>query len=76
MVTADIGEVLFEVIIFGSILTILASGFSLIYGVGKVLNLAHGAFYVLTAYLIFWILESSMIPNIFRAIWNSEIIAL
>jgi branched-chain amino acid transport system permease protein len=47
-----------EVIIFGTVqgalLALLALGFSLVYGVGGVLNLAHGAFYLMTAYIIFW----------------------
>ncbi|UCE09359.1 MAG: branched-chain amino acid ABC transporter permease [Candidatus Thorarchaeota archaeon] len=47
-----------EVIIFGTVqgalLALLALGFSLVYGVGGVLNLAHGAFYLITAYIIFW----------------------
>jgi branched-chain amino acid transport system permease protein len=29
-------------------------GFSLVYGVGGVLNLAHGAFFLITAYMIYW----------------------
>ncbi|SEJ49440.1 branched-chain amino acid transport system permease protein [Deinococcus reticulitermitis] len=36
---------------FGSLLFLLSAGFSLIFGVAKVANLAHGAFYVLAAYI-------------------------
>ena len=36
---------------WGMLLFLLASGFSLIFGVGRVANLAHGAFYVVSAYL-------------------------
>ena len=47
-----------EILIFGTVqgalLALLAIGFSLVYGVGGILNLAHGAFYVITAYVIFW----------------------
>ncbi|MCK5238740.1 MAG: branched-chain amino acid ABC transporter permease [Candidatus Thorarchaeota archaeon] len=47
-----------EILIFGTIqgalLALLALGFSLVYGVGGLLNLAHGAFYLMTAYMIFW----------------------
>src|ERR1700680_1074411 len=35
------------------LLFLLASGFSLIYGVGRVANLAHGTFYMLGAYVGF-----------------------
>ena len=36
---------------FGMLLFLLSAGFSLIFGVAKVANLAHGAFYVISAYL-------------------------
>ncbi len=36
---------------FGMLLFLLSAGFSLIFGVAKVANLAHGAFYVLSAYI-------------------------
>lgn len=38
----------------GSIYALLAIGFSLVYGVGGILNQAHGAFYVITMYLFYW----------------------
>lgn len=54
-----------EILIFGTmkgaLLALLALGFSLVYGVGGLLNLAHGAFFLVTAYIVFWtvtILES------------------
>jgi branched-chain amino acid transport system permease protein len=43
--------------VFGSILALLSSGYSLVYGVGGVINLAHGAFYLLSVYMIFWFIE-------------------
>jgi len=49
-------------LVFGSILALLSSGFSLVYGVGGVLNLAHGAFYLLTAYIIFWFVDGGILP--------------
>jgi branched-chain amino acid transport system permease protein len=36
---------------FAMLLFLLASGFSLIYGVGRIANLAHGTFYMLGAYI-------------------------
>jgi branched-chain amino acid transport system permease protein len=48
-----------EIILFGAVqgayLSLLAMGFSLVYGVGGVLNLAHGAFYLLATYIFFWL---------------------
>ena len=55
-----IEELIEEILIYGtvqgSLLALLALGFSLVYGVGGILNLAHGAFYLITAYVIYWIL--------------------
>ncbi|MFX0105254.1 MAG: branched-chain amino acid ABC transporter permease [Candidatus Hodarchaeota archaeon] len=46
-----------EIFISGSvlalILTLISLGYSLVYGVGHVINLSHGMFYFLTGYLIF-----------------------
>ncbi len=46
-----------ELLIFGTVqgavLALLALGFSLVYGVGGVLNLAHGGFYLLTCYILY-----------------------
>lgn len=51
-------DVLLDFLIFGtiqgSIYALLAIGFSLVYGVGGILNQAHGAFYVITMYLFYW----------------------
>lgn len=51
-------DVILEFLIFGtiqgSIYALLAIGFSLVYGVGGILNQAHGAFYVITMYLFYW----------------------
>jgi branched-chain amino acid transport system permease protein len=38
----------------GSVYALLAIGFSLVYGVGRILNLAHGAFYLIAAYSVLW----------------------
>jgi branched-chain amino acid transport system permease protein len=47
--------------VFGSILALLSSGYSLVYGVGGIINLAHGAFYLLTAYMIFWFVDGAIL---------------
>lgn len=44
---------------FGMLLFLLSAGFSLIFGVAKVANLAHGAFYVLGAYLGYSVTQAS-----------------
>jgi branched-chain amino acid transport system permease protein len=49
--------VLVDIVIFGTIwgaiYTILALGFSLIFGVARILNLAYGAMYMVASYLIY-----------------------
>jgi branched-chain amino acid transport system permease protein len=39
---------------FGSLLFILASGFSLIFGLMRIVNLSHGAYFMLGAYVGLW----------------------
>ncbi len=62
-----------EILIFGTVqgalLALLALGFSLVYGVGGILNLAHGAFFVITAYMMYW-----TIP--FVGFWMAAVIGL
>ena len=47
---------------FGSVLTLLSIGYSIVYGVGRIINLAHGLFYILTAYIIFWFMDTEIVP--------------
>jgi branched-chain amino acid transport system permease protein len=49
-----IEEILIYGTVQGALLALLALGFSLVYGVGGLLNLAHGAFFLITAYVIYW----------------------
>jgi branched-chain amino acid transport system permease protein len=53
----DIISVLIFGTVDGAVYTLLAMGFSLVYGVGGILNLAHGGFYLLTGYLLYWTLS-------------------
>ena len=54
--------------VLGSILALLASGYSLVYGVAGVLNLAHGALYVLTGYIIYWFVDTGTLAYPFAII--------
>ena len=50
----DLTRVLFQILnglTFAGLLFVIASGFSLMFGLMRVVNLAHGAFYILGAYL-------------------------
>ena len=40
---------------YGMVLFLVASGLTLVFGILGVINLAHGAFYMLGAYLAYWI---------------------
>ena len=48
-----------QIIIFGTVhgavVSLLAIGLSLVYGVGGVMNLAHGAFYLVSGYIFYWV---------------------
>ncbi|MBE9571549.1 MAG: branched-chain amino acid ABC transporter permease [Proteobacteria bacterium] len=57
----------------GMVIFLIAVGLSLIFGTLQVLNLAHGALYMLGAYLCFWI--SSMLSQISGAFWWAVILA-
>lgn len=48
-----LANILVTGLINGSVYALLAVGFSLIFGVGRVLNLTHTAYYMLAAYIIF-----------------------
>lgn len=65
-----IGEVL-NGLVFGAILFILASGFSLALGILKVVNIAHGAFYMLSVLLALEI--GGRVPNFLVALLVSSV---
>jgi branched-chain amino acid transport system permease protein len=50
---------LFNGVEYGLLLFLVASGLTLIFGVLGVLNFAHGSFYMLGAYLAYWLAEHS-----------------
>ncbi|HMS07589.1 MAG TPA: branched-chain amino acid ABC transporter permease, partial [Burkholderiaceae bacterium] len=51
---------------YGLLLFMLAAGLTLIFGIMGVVNLAHGSFYMLGAYIAWWL--TSQIGNFFLAI--------
>ncbi|MFX1419826.1 MAG: branched-chain amino acid ABC transporter permease [Promethearchaeota archaeon] len=55
MFQTEIIQVLIYGTVQGGIFALLAMGFSLVFGVGGILNQAHGAFYAITGYLVYWI---------------------
>ena len=64
-------EILVNGAITGGVYALLALGFSLIFGVARIINLAHTAFYMLAAYFIFTLanlLGLDPVPSIILAI--------
>ena len=49
-------NILITGLITGSMLALLAIGFSLIFGVARIVNIAHTAFYMVAAYCIYYLL--------------------
>ena len=50
----DIINMIFSGALNGAVLSLIALGYSLVYGVGGIMNLAHGAYFMLTGYLLLW----------------------
>jgi branched-chain amino acid transport system permease protein len=44
---------------YGLLLFLIASGLTLVFGILQVINLAHGSFYMIGAYLAFWLVGST-----------------
>src|SRR5512139_1600335 len=63
---ALITDVIMSGLIGGSVFALLAIGFSLIFGVARILNLAHTAFYMLAAYCIYIVTQKMG----FHPIWG------
>jgi ABC-type branched-subunit amino acid transport system permease subunit len=59
---ASFVKVLLDAVTFAGLLFIVASGFSLIFGLMRVVNMAHGSFYLLGGYIAYEI-QQSMNPE-------------
>ncbi len=51
---------------YGFLLFLVASGLTLVFGIMGIINLAHGAFYMLGAYMVYWLVGYT--DNLFVAI--------
>jgi len=54
MSSAELGQIAINALLLSGILALVALGFSLVWGIMNIVNLSHGAFIVLGAYLTFW----------------------
>ncbi|MCW9033799.1 MAG: branched-chain amino acid ABC transporter permease [Rhodospirillales bacterium] len=57
---------------YGFLLFLVASGLTLVFGIMGIINLAHGAFYMLGAYLTYWLIGYT--GNLFLAILGGILI--
>src|SRR5215813_13842391 len=55
MTGAELGQIAVNALLLSGILALVALGFSLVWGIMNIVNLSHGAFIVLGAYLTFWL---------------------
>ena len=51
-----IQDILVTGLVNGGVYALLATGFSLIFGVARIVNIAHTSFYMLAAYCFYWLL--------------------
>ncbi|MBI2821492.1 MAG: branched-chain amino acid ABC transporter permease [Acidobacteria bacterium] len=51
----ELGQILVNALLLGGVLALVALGFALVWGIMNIVNLAHGAFIMLGAYLTFWL---------------------
>jgi branched-chain amino acid transport system permease protein len=59
---------------YGFLLFLVASGLTLIFGIMGVVNLAHGSFYMIGAYLAYWL--ASITGSLFLAIVFGLVLSL
>jgi branched-chain amino acid transport system permease protein len=71
---------LLDILIYGAVISavyaLLAVGFTLIFGVARILNLAHGAFYALGAYCVYTLTANLHVPLVIAAIIAVLLVAL
>ncbi len=57
MSSAELAQTAVNAVLLSGILALVALGFSLVWGIMNIVNLSHGAFIVVGAYLTFWLHE-------------------
>jgi branched-chain amino acid transport system permease protein len=66
---------LLQILIYGAVISsiyaLLAVGFTLVFGVARILNLAHGSFYALGAYGVY-----TLTANVHLPLWLAAIVAV
>ena len=57
MTSVELAQIAVNALLLSGILALVALGFSLVWGIMNIVNLSHGAFIVVGAYLTFWMHE-------------------
>ena len=57
MSSVELGQIVVNALLLSGILAVVALGFSLVWGIMNIVNLAHGPFIMLGAYVTFWLYE-------------------
>ena len=71
-----VGEILVNGIVISGVYALLASGFALIFGVARIINLAHTAFYMLAAYSIYTLASLLGLDTLLSAVLSIIIVVL
>lgn len=71
-----IADILVFGIIWAAIYTLIALGFSMIFGVARVMNLAHGAFFMVASYTIYYLTTTLGLGLLWSALASILITAL
>src|SRR6516162_11534247 len=70
-----VATALIQILVYGAVISaiyaMLAVGFTLIFGVARILNLAHGSFYALGAYTVY-----ALTANLHLPLWLAAIISV
>src|SRR3990172_12172971 len=67
-------DIIITGLLLGGILALVSVGLSLQYGVGRVLNVAHGEFIMVGSFITFWLLGSVNLPPIASIVVSGPIV--
>ena len=65
----EIINFLFTGTLNGAVFSLIALGYSLVYGVGHIMNLSHGGYFMITGYMLLWFLDWGLpLINVFLVV--------
>jgi len=62
MLNTQLVQAVWGGVLFGSVYGLMALGLTLVWGAVRLLNLAHGAIFIVAAYVAFWVVSSLHLP--------------